>query len=145
MQYSGILLHPKWRYFARWALLIVRTCWIFQCCILFLGYKNMHLIGMYTWGFCNFCVSKHIIYVVNIDWFFFNCLFSVISSHSSKYAVTTSVSYKYVLLKEGEHLVYPQWNFKIFGNLNNILMSLCSEYVLSESKKLKCYSAKQLF
>lgn len=92
----------KERYLAWWALLTVRTHWIFQCYILFLGCKNMHLIGMYTWGFCKSHVLKCKRYVLNIDWFLFYCLFSVISSNSSKYAATTSVSYRYVLLKEDD-------------------------------------------
>lgn len=131
MQYSGIPYSlPQTDIFEQRDTLqgepcwLLRTCWIFQCYILFLGCKNMHLIGMYTWGFCKSCVLKHSRYVLNIDWFFFNCLFSVISSNSSKYAATTSVSYKYVLLKEGDVQCLHSEIFKIFGNLNNILSCL---------------------
>lgn len=108
-------------YFAWQALLIVRTCWIFQCyTFLFLGCKNMHLIGVHTWGFPRIWNT---IYILDIDWYFFNCLFFVLRPNFHKYTAKTSVSYKYLLLNIW-HLVSPQWNFKIFGNFSNMLSRL---------------------
>lgn len=69
----------KEREFAGQFLLIVRTCCVFHSVnFLAWGCKNMSLIGICTWGFSKSCVLKHRRYILNTEWFFLNCLFSVL-------------------------------------------------------------------